>query len=81
MQLKFLSENFGIGKTSNKPYHMIKLADPNTFENHTISVDPAYIQPPLNFATGQLLEIEGRLATPFNNTQFIATVIKQVKEA
>lgn len=81
MQLKFLSENYGTGKTSGKPYHMLKLADPNTFENHTISVDPAYIQPPLNFTAGQLVELHGRLTTPFNNTQFICTHIKALKEA
>lgn len=79
MQLKFLEENYGIGKTSQKPYHLIKLADPETFENHTISYDPLTIKPGIEIQRGQLIELEGRLTTPYNNTGFIATSIKIVQ--
>lgn len=79
MQLKFLEENYGVGKQSQKPYHLLKLADPETYENHTISYDPLFIQPGIAIARGQLIEIEGRLTTPYNNTGFIATSLKIVQ--
>lgn len=80
MKLKFVNENHGIGKESGKPYHFVKLADPETFENHVITVDSAYLQAPLNIPSGTLVEIQGRLSTPFNHTQFLLTHISVVKD-
>lgn len=78
MKVKFINENFGVSTKSGRPYHMVKVADPQTLENHTISVDAAYIQPPLNFKAGQEIEIVGRLSTPFNQTQFVLISAKAV---
>lgn len=80
MQLKFLEENYGIGKTSQKPYHLLKLADPETYENHTISYDPLFITPGIQIARGTLIELNGRLSTPFQNTGFVATTLKIVQD-
>lgn len=80
MKLKFINENYGIGKESGKPYHFVKLADPETFENHVISVDSAYLQAPLNIPYGALVEIKVRLTTPFNHTQVLLTHISVVKD-
>lgn len=79
--LKFVSENAGISKTSQKPYHFVKFADPKTFENHTLTVDSSIQGTMFNLPAGQTVEVEGRLSTPFNNTQFVVTNIKPVKEA
>lgn len=78
--LVFLEENSGIGKNSKKPYHLLKLADPETFENHLISYDSISI-PESVFADirkGQKVVLDGNLTTPYDNTQFIATSIKKV---
>lgn len=78
MKVKFINENFGVSQKNGRPYHMVKVADPVTLENHTISVDSAYVQPPLNFKSGQEIEISGRLSTPFNQTQFLLTSAKAI---
>lgn len=80
MKLKFISESYGVSK-SGKPFHFVKLADPVTFENHQIAVDPAYLQAPLNIRAGSDVEIAGRLSTPYNSTQFVLTHIKVLKDS
>ena len=78
-QLVFIEAMYGIGKNSKKPYHLIKLADPVTYENHVISFDPAFIVPEkIDIQRGQKVELTGRLATPFDNTTVIATSIKVI---
>lgn len=77
-QLVFVEEMHGISKKQ-KPYHLLKLADPLTYENHVISYDPAYINPDkFDIKRGQKVELTGRLTTPFDNTGIIATGIKVV---
>lgn len=78
MKLKFIAENSGISQKTNKPYNMIKLADPNSLENHMISFDPNQIKSPIPISKGQLVEIDGELTTPYSNTQFFATSIKAI---
>ena len=78
-QLVFIEAMYGIGKNSKKPYHLIKLADPVTYENHVVSFDPAFIVPEkIDFKRGQKVELKGRLSTPFDNTGIIATSIKAI---
>lgn len=72
----FIEAMAGISKKDN-PYHMLKLADPITFENHLISYDPNYISKKPDFLRGDKVTIEGELRTPYNNTQFVATSIKK----
>lgn len=78
-QLVFIEEMSGISKRD-KPYHLLKVADPETFENHTISYDSIAI-PKSVFAElrkGQKIVLDGDLSTPYGNTQFFATSIKKV---
>lgn len=78
MKYVFLEEMSGIGKNSNRPYNLLKLACPNTFQNHTISYDPRKVSPEsINYSQGDLVEINGVLNTPFNNTGFVCTSIKK----
>lgn len=73
MELQFISENRGISKDSGKPYHMLKLGDPKTLENHTIPVDQDYVTQPFNIMRGTLVKVEGHLSTPYNRTNFVCT--------
>lgn len=78
MELVFIEEMSGISK-KDRPYHLLKLADPLTFENHMISYDPNFItKDKINFARGQKVRLDGRLQTPFKDTQFVATSILKV---
>lgn len=78
MELIFVEEMSGISKTD-RPYNLFKLADPLTFENHLISYDPNFIsKDKINFSRGQKVKLEGRLQTPFKDTQFVATTIIKV---
>lgn len=76
MEYVFIEEMSGISK-ADRPYHLLKLADSKTFENHVISYDPNYLQKP-TFNRGEKVKIDGELRTPFNNTQFVATKIAKV---
>lgn len=78
MEYVFIESMNGIGKNSNKPYHLIKLACPKTFQNHMLSYDPAYISPDsIAFRSGDKVTVDGVLSTPYNNTQFVLTSIKK----
>ena len=76
--LVFIEEISGLSK-KDKPYHLIKLADSDTFENHTISYCPVSIQKNVfsSLKKGEKVIIDGQLTTPFGNTQFQATSIKK----
>lgn len=74
-KLVFIEAMSGISKTD-RPYHLLKLADPKTFENHVISYDPDHMEKP-SFPRGELVTVQGELRTPFNNTNFVATSIKK----
>lgn len=79
MELVFIEEISGISQKSNRPYHLIKLADPQTFENHTVSYDPNHLsKEKLRFNRGQKVVINGILSTPFGQTQFLATGVKAI---
>ena len=78
MELIFVSENKGISTKTNKPYHMVKLSDPKTYENHTLSVDQSYIAELFNFVSGTRVKVEGRLSTPYSNTQFLCTKLVKI---
>lgn len=80
MEYVFIDHMHGISGKGN-PYHMIKLADSATFENHRISYDPNYIHPSaIDFRKGEVVKIEGQLNSPYSSTEFIATSIQRVKE-
>ena len=77
--LVFIERIAGVSKKTDKPYHLLKLADADTFENHTISYDSISI-PETVFADlkkGTKVVLDGELNTPFGNTQFTATSIKR----
>lgn len=78
MELIFVSENKGISKKNEKPYHLVKLADPKTLENHTLTVDQAYINQAFNFVGGTPVKVEGRLSSPYNSTQFVCTKLTKI---
>lgn len=76
----FIEENSGIGKNSGKPYHMIKLASPTTYENHRLSYDPNYLDfSKFPFKRGDLVTLELDLRTPYDNTQPLCTGIHLAK--
>lgn len=76
----FIEENSGIGKNSGKPYHMLKLASPDTFENHRISYDPNYVEfSKVGIKRGDLVTLELDLRTPYDNTQALCTGIQLAK--
>lgn len=39
-ELVFIEINEGVGKDSGKPYKVVKLGDPVTFENYKLNADP-----------------------------------------
>lgn len=49
----FVSMNEGVSQKTQKPYRMIKLANPKTFENVTLNADPQ--QQLTTFAQGDLV--------------------------
>lgn len=71
--LIYVDLNEGIGKNSNKPYRIIKLADPTTFENFQLSADPEFKMQPIK--KGEQVNIEAELSTVFNNTRITVTDI------
>lgn len=73
MELILLHENKGISNKTQKPYHMLKLADPTTLENHTVSVDQSYINQPFNYPSGSMVKMEVRPSTPYDRTMFLCT--------
>lgn len=73
MELVYIETMSGISKKDN-PYHLLKLANPNTFENHVVGYDPQYLDKPV-FQRGQRVIIGGDLRTPFNDTKFVVTSI------
>lgn len=75
MEYVFIEEMSGISK-ADRPYHLLKLADPKTYENHVISYDPQYLKKP-EFNRGQKVHVTGELRTPFQNTMFVATAINK----
>lgn len=80
-QYVFIEEMSGIGKESQKPYHMLKLATPSTFENHRISYDPDYVDfQKAHIKRGDLVTLELDLRTPYNNSQAVCVGIQTVKQ-
>ncbi len=76
----FIEENSGIGKNSNKPYHMLKLASPDTYENHRINYDPNYVDfTKISAKRGDLVELQLELRTPYDNTQAVCTGLQPAK--
>lgn len=76
----FIEEMSGTGKESGKPYHMLKLASPETFENHRISYDPNYVDwSKVHIKRGDLVTLDLALRTPYNNTQPVCTAIQLAK--
>lgn len=74
----FIEESSGIGKESGKPYHFLKLANPDTFQNHRVAYDPNRLTS-INFLSGERVHVDFDLATPYNNTQALAyNIEKQV---
>ena len=80
MELQFISENRGISKEKQTPYHMVKLGDPKTLENHTIAVDQDYVTQPFNIMRGTLVKVEGHFSTPYNRTNFLCTKLTPVQK-
>lgn len=79
-QYVFIEENSGIGKNSGKPYHMLKLASPDTYENHRINYDPNYVDfTKISAKRGDLVELQLELRTPYDNTQPICTGLQLAK--
>lgn len=80
-QFVLIEEMSGIGKESQKPYHMLKLASPETYENHRISYDPDYVDfQKAGIKRGDLVSLDLDLRTPYNNTQAVCIGIQHVKQ-
>lgn len=79
MELIFIEETSGLSKKE-REYHLLKLADPQTFENHLISYDPHYLKKEdfQQFQRGEKVRVEGQLRTMFTNTNFVCTHIESV---
>ncbi|HWK24766.1 MAG TPA: hypothetical protein VNS08_17265 [Ureibacillus sp.] len=72
-----LEEIRGVSKKGN-PYHMVKFADTQTFENHVLSVDENSIKEELGLKHGQKVVIDLDLRTDFRGTNAVITSIKAV---
>lgn len=72
-----LEEIKGVSKKGN-PYHMLKFADTQTFENHTLSLDENYIKEELGLKHGQKVVLELDLKTDFRGTNALITSVKAV---
>lgn len=66
-QLVFIEKNEGVSKSSQRPYCMVKFANPNTYENFTLSADPSTKFG--NFDKGELVKIKIDLGEMFGNTR------------
>lgn len=75
---KFINEQKGIGKNSGKPYHMVKLHDPETYQNHQISADTTKILAPFGLTAGQTVEIDVALETPYDRTNPVLVGLRVV---
>lgn len=78
-QYIFVEENKGIGKNSQKPFHMVTLHDPKVYKNHIVSVDMSIISAPFGLQQGQVVTTELELTTPFDRTQPLLTGLNLVK--
>lgn len=79
-QFVVIEEMSGTGKNSGKPYHMLKLASPETYENHRINYDPNYIDwNKVGIKRGDLVLLDLDLRTPYDNTQAVCIGIQLAK--
>lgn len=74
----FVSEERKNAKESGNLYHKVKLADPATFENHTVYVDTTVVLSNFNIPSGTKVKVFGKLQTPYNRTSFVVTDVVAV---
>lgn len=71
--LVFIDLNEGIGKNSKKPYRMVKLANPLTYENFTLNCDPN--KQFVNFNSGEKVLVTCDIKDFYGNTNLLVTDI------